>query len=70
MAKTLTFEEQNLVGVYNAGTRDGTVAALKDMQGYIAAEETELRELTASAVKKLLAMTDEEYAVLDLYPEA
>ena len=70
MAETLTFEEQNLVGVYNAGTRDGPVAALKDMQGYLAAEETELRELTASAVKKLLAMTDEEYAVLDLYPEA
>jgi hypothetical protein len=40
------------------------------MQGYLAAEETELRELTASAVKKLLTMTDEEYAVLDLYPEA
>ena len=70
MAETLTFEEQNLVGVYNAGTRGGTVAALKDMQGYLAAEETELRELTASAVKKLLTMTDEEYAVLDLYPEA
>ena len=32
-------------------------------------EETELRELTDSALTKLCAMTDEDFSQLELYPD-
>ena len=66
----LTFEERNLICIYNSsGTRRGVIAALKEMRGYLEQGETELRELTDSAIGKLDAMTDADYAALDLYPD-
>ena len=35
----------------------------------LGADETELLELTDSALKKLSAMTDEAFAELELYPD-
>lgn len=65
-----TFEEMNLMCIYNsAGTREGLIAALTEMRGYLGADETELLELTDSALKKLSAMTDEAFAELELYPD-
>ncbi|MDE7262071.1 MAG: transposon-transfer assisting family protein [Oscillospiraceae bacterium] len=65
-----TFEERNLVCIYNsAGTRTGLIAALKEMSGYLEADEKELRELTDSALSKLGRMTDAEYDALDLFPD-
>ena len=37
--------------------------------GYLGADETELLELTDSALSKLSAMTDEAFAELELYPD-
>ena len=37
--------------------------------GYLAADETELRELTDSAIAKLRRMSDAEYDALDLFPD-
>ena len=55
----LTFEEKNLLVIYNsAGTREGLIAALEDMRGYLEPDEAELRELTGSALDKLRAMSD------------
>ena len=65
----LTFEEQQLVSLYNTGDRAGTMEKLCDMRGFLAKDETELAELTASALEKLAAMTDEEYYALDLMPD-
>ena len=65
----ITFEEQQLMSLYNTGTRTGLIAALKEMRGYLAADETELRELTDSALAKLRGITDAEYAGLDLTPD-
>lgn len=66
----LTFEEKNLVCIYNsAGTREGVVAALRGMRGYLDADETELRNLTDSALRKLEGMSDAEFSELDLFPE-
>ena len=65
----LTFEEQQLVSLYNTGDRAGTMEKLCDMRGFLAEDETELAELTASALEKLAAMTDEEYDALDLMPD-
>lgn len=46
----ITFEERQLMSLYNTGTRTGLIAALEEMRGYLAADETELRELTDSAI--------------------
>ena len=65
-----THEEINLMSIYNAdGTREGLIAALTEMWGYLDAEEAELRELTDSALAKLRGITDAEYAALDLTPD-
>ena len=39
------------------------------MRGYLTPEETELRELTDSALMKLQAMGDSDFAELELYPD-
>ncbi len=33
----ITFEEQQLMSLYNTGTRAGLIAALEEMRGYLAA---------------------------------
>ena len=66
----ITYEEQQLMALYNAsGTRTGLIAALREMRGYLSDGETELRTLTDSAIGKLEAMTDADYAALDLTPD-
>ena len=65
-----TFEEQNLVCIYNSsGTRAGVIAALTEMRGYLEPDEDELRALTDSALDKLGRMTDAEFAALELAPD-
>ena len=39
------------------------------MCGELSTEESELRELTDSALSKLRAMSDAEFAELELYPD-
>ena len=51
-----TFEEMNLMCIYNTGSRTGLIDSLREMRGELAPEETELRELTDSALGKLQAM--------------
>ena len=65
----ITFEERQLMSLYNTGTRTGLIAALEEMRGYLATDETELRELTDSALAKLRGITDVEYAAIDLTPD-
>lgn len=64
----ITFEEQQLMSLYNTGTRTGLIAALTEMRGYLSSDESELRELTDGAIAKLNRMSDAEYEVLDLFP--
>ena len=64
-----TFEETNLLCIYNTGSRAGLIAALTEMRGELSPEEAELRELTDSALRKLQAMSDAEFAELELYPD-
>ena len=66
----LTFEERNLICIYNSsGTRAGVITALKEMLRYLESDETELRDLTDSAIAKLGTMTDTDYDALDLIPD-
>lgn len=67
--ETITFNEQQLLALYNSGDRSGTIAELRGMRGYVEADETELLELTDSVLEKLEAMTDEDFAELDLVPD-
>ena len=64
-----TFEEMNLMCIYNTGSRTGLIDALTEMRGELSPEETELRELTDSALGKLRAMSDAEFAELELFPD-
>ena len=65
----LTFEERNLVAFYNRDNREATMRALHEMRSYLDAGETELRELTDSAIYKLGQMRDEDFDALDLTPD-
>ena len=62
-------DEINLMCIYNTGTREGLIAELTQMRGYLGTEETELLALTDSALGKLRKMSNTEYAELDLFPD-
>ena len=64
-----TFEEMNLMCIYNTGSRTGLIDSLCEMRGELSPEEAELRELTDSALGKLQAMSDTEFSELALYPD-
>ena len=61
-----TFEEQELMSIYNPGTRLGLIQTLNEMRTYLDEDEQELRTLTDSAVYKLSRITDDAFEKLDL----
>ena len=63
------FEEINLMCIYNTGSRTGLIEALNEMRGHLEPDETELRELTDSALGKLQVMSAAEFAELELFPD-
>ena len=79
----ITYDEQQLMAIFNTGTREGTITAIQDMRGdrtgsisalqdmrrYLEADEIKLMALTNSTLKKLTAMTDAEFDALDLMPD-
>jgi hypothetical protein len=65
-----TQDELTLMSIYNgSGTRQGLIDEMTAMRAYLDADEAELRTLTDSAIKKLGAITDKEYAALELIPD-
>ena len=64
-----THDELNLMAIYDTGTRKGLIAALETMRPHLEEDEVELRGLTDSVLQKLTALSDEEYAELDLIPD-
>ena len=65
----MTYDEQQLMSLYNTGTRIGLIKSLEEMRGYLATDETELLSLTDSALEKLAGMSDADYGALDLIPD-
>ncbi len=67
----LTHDEMNLICIYSGDndTREGVIRALTTMRAALEPDEMELLALTDSAVAKLTAMTDAEYAELELFPD-
>ena len=64
-----TNDEMNRMCIYDTGNRTGLINALSEMRKELGTDEAELRELTDSTLKKLSAMSDEDYAKLELYPD-
>lgn len=69
MIQPMTHYEQQLMAIYNTGTRLGLIQALNDMRTYLDSDQQELMDATDSAIAKLNAMTDAEYESLDLVPD-
>ena len=57
-----TIEEINLMCIYDTGTRQRLMDALKAMYSDLLPEEAELRQLTENVLARLNGMTDDEYA--------
>ena len=66
MKENFTFEEQQLMSIYNPGTRLGLIRTLVEMRTYLDKDEQELKDLTDSTIEKLRHITDAEYDNLDL----
>ena len=64
-----SIEELNLMCIYDTGTRSGLIAGLEKIALELAPEDAELAELVQSALKKLTAMSDQEYGELILVPD-
>lgn len=64
-----TFDEINLMCIYNTGTRAGLMKELTDMRGHLEPDEAELLGLTDSTLCKLSGITDEQFAELELVPD-
>ena len=57
-------DEINVMCIYDTGSREGLIGKLKEMREYLDPDQIELRADMDSCVKKLKAMTDEQYAAL------
>ena len=66
---TFTNDELNLMCIYDTGSRTGLLDALTTMKEVLEPEEIELREMTDTVIKKLTAMSDAQYAELELFPD-
>lgn len=66
---TISYEQQQLMSIYNPGTRLGMIQALVEMRTYLDKDEQELRNLTDSAIAKLNTISDAEFEALDLVPD-
>ena len=64
-----SIEELNLMCIYDTGTRSGLIAGLEKIALELATDDVELSELIQSALKKLTAMSDQEYGELILVPD-
>ena len=69
MKENFTFKQQQLMSIYNTGTRLGLIHALVEMRTYLDKDEHELKDLTDSAIAKLNGITDAEFRKLDLIPD-
>ena len=67
--KNFTYEEINLMALYNTDNRERLIEVLTEMRSYLTWSEVELRDLTDSTLDKLAGMTDAEFDALELYPD-
>ena len=56
-----TFEEMNLMCIYNTGSRTGLIDSLREMRGEQSPEEKEMRERTVTDLQKPCPKNDVKY---------
>lgn len=61
----LNYDENVMAVLYRRDTREQTIAALEEMKGMLKEDEQELLELTESTIRKLWAMSDEDFDAMD-----
>ena len=64
-----TNDEMNLMCIYNTGSRESLMRELREMRGYIGADQPELLAMTDSALQKLENISDEEFTKPELFPD-
>ena len=63
----LSDDERTLLLLYYDETKDGTLANLRIMSAELQADEEELRNLTDAVIRKLDALTENEFQELGLF---
>ena len=63
----LSDDERTLLLLYYDETRTGTLANLRKMSAELQADEEELRNLTDAVIRKLEALTENEFQELGLF---
>ena len=66
---SFTHDEINLMCIYDVGSRKGLIKELNRTLALMPKEDAELASITESAITKLQDMTDDQYSVLELYPD-
>ena len=64
MNTRFTVEETNLISIYIYEDRGSLIEEMSDVLPYM---DEDMRELADRTLEKLRAMTDEEFAELDIY---
>ena len=64
--KNFTYEEVNLMALYNTGNRERLIEVLTEMRSYLTWSEMALRYPTASTLDQLAGMPDAEFDALEL----
>ena len=61
----LSYDENVMAVLYRRDTREETITALEEMKKVLLEDEQELLELTESTIRKLWAMSDEDFNAMD-----
>lgn len=64
-----TYEEINLMCIYDTSSREGLISNLTEMRKYLDSDETELLELTDSALRKLKKISGKDFSELELFAD-
>ncbi len=64
-----TYEEINLMCIYDTSSRKGLISELTKMRKYLEPDEAEILEITDSALHKLKRISDEEFECLELFAD-
>lgn len=64
----LSFEEDQLLALYDTGTRDTTIVNLERMKQALQPDEQELRSLTERVLEILRAMSDKDFEKMKIFP--
>lgn len=64
----LSFEEDQLLALYDTGTRDTTIDNLERMNQALQPDEQELRSLTERVLEILRAMSDKDFEKMKIFP--